>query len=90
MDIRYLKGVGEKRAAQLARLGIRTVDDLLGFYPRDYVDYSHPYPVAGAPYDVKCVVRATVYGKNGGARIRGGRQMAKATAGDDTAGLILT
>ena len=57
MDIRYLKGVGEKRAAQLARLGIRTVDDLLGFYPRDYVDYSHPYPVAGAPYDVKCVVR---------------------------------
>ena len=90
LDIRYLKGVGEKRAAQLARLGIRTVDDLLGFYPRDYVDYSHPYPVAGAPYDVKCVVRATVYGKNGGARIRGGRQMAKATAGDDTAGLILT
>ena len=90
MDIRYLKGVGEKRAAQLARLGIRTVDDLLGFYPRNYVDYSHPYPVAGAPYDVKCVVRATVYGKNGGARIRGGRQMAKATAGDDTAGLILT
>lgn len=63
MDIRYLKGVGEKRAAQLARLGIRTVDDLLGFYPRNYVDYSHPYPVAGAPYDVKCVVRATVYGK---------------------------
>ena len=55
MDIRYLKGVGEKRAAQLTRLGIRTVDDLLGFYPRDYVDYSHPYPVAGAPYDVKCV-----------------------------------
>ena len=51
MDIRYLKGVGEKRAAQLTRLGIRTVDDLLGFYPRDYVDYSHPYPVAGAPYD---------------------------------------
>ena len=46
------------------------MDDLLGFYPRDYVDYSHPYPVAGAPYDVKCVVRATVYGKNGGARIR--------------------
>ena len=35
--IEYLKGVGEKRAAQLTRLGIRTVDDLLGFYPRDYV-----------------------------------------------------
>ena len=49
MDIRYLKGVGEKRAAQLARLGIRTVDDLLGFYPRDYVDYSHPYLLPAPP-----------------------------------------
>ncbi len=72
MDIRYLKGVGEKRAAQLARLGIRTVDDLLGFYPRDYVDYSNPYPVASAPYDAKCVVRATYTEKQRRAR-KGGR-----------------
>ena len=89
MDIRYLKGVGEKRAAQLAKLGIFTVDDLLGFYPRDYVDYSRPYPVASAPYDVKCVVRATVYGKGALTRIRGGKQMVKILAGDDTAGLSL-
>lgn len=89
MDIRYLKGVGEKRAAQLAKLGISTVEDLLGFYPRDYVDYSHPYPVASAPFDVKCVVRATVYGKGALTRIRGGKQMVKILAGDDTAGLSL-
>ena len=89
MDIRYLKGVGEKRAAQLAKLGIFTVDDLLGFYPRDYVDYSRPYPVASAPYDVKCVVRATVYGKGALTRIRGGKQMVKILAGDDTAGLSI-
>ena len=89
MDIRYLKGVGEKRAAQLAKLGIFTVYDLLGFYPRDYVDYSRPYPVASAPYDIKCVVRATVYGKGALTRIRGGKQMVKILAGDDTAGLSL-
>ena len=89
MDIRYLKVVGEKRAAQLAKLGIFTVDDLLGFYPRDYVDYSRPYPVASAPYDIKCVVRATVYGKGALTRIRGGKQMVKILAGDDTAGLSL-
>ena len=53
VDIRYLKGVGEKRAAQLAKLGICTTEDLLGFYPRDHIDYSHPYTVAGAPYVVK-------------------------------------
>lgn len=82
--------MGEKRAQQLAKLGIHTVDDLLGFYPRDYIDYSRPYPVANAPFDTKCVVQATVLGKGGASRIRGGRQIIKVTAGDDTAGLILT
>lgn len=90
MDIRYLKGVGEKRAEQLSRLGINTVDELLQLYPRDYVDYSHPYPIASAPYDVKCVVKATVYGKSGGTRVSGGRQIFKVTAGDETAGLVIT
>ncbi len=89
MDIRYLKGVGEKRAAQLSKLGISTVDDLLAFYPRDYVDYSHPYPVANAPYDIKCVVRATVYSIGALTRIRGGKQMVRVVAGDDTAGLSI-
>ncbi len=90
MDVRYLKGVGEKRAAQLARLGIRTVEELLGFYPRDYNDYSKPYAVAAAPFDVKCVVRAEVYEKGGMARLPGGRQMLRVAAGDDTASLTLT
>src|SRR5699024_6765270 len=40
LDIRYLKGVGEKRAAQLAKLELFTAEDLLQYYPRDYVDYS--------------------------------------------------
>ena len=90
MDIRYLKGVGEKRAQQLEKLGICTVDDLLAFYPRDYVDWSKPYPVASAPFDVKCVVQATVYGKSAPQRVRGGKTVVKVTCGDDTAGLVLT
>lgn len=90
MDIRYVKGVGEARAHQLEKLGVFTAEDLLCYYPRDYVDFSAPYPVANAPYDAKCVVRATVYSKSGGVRVRGGKQIFKVTAGDDTAGLILT
>ncbi|MEG1270436.1 MAG: ATP-dependent DNA helicase RecG [Ruthenibacterium sp.] len=90
INIQYLKGVGEKRAAQFKKLGIVTVDDLLGFYPRDYVDYSLPYPIANAPYDVKCVVKATVYGKSGAMQMRGGKEMCKVTAGDETASLIIT
>ncbi|WP_126146587.1 ATP-dependent DNA helicase RecG [Synechococcus elongatus] len=36
----YLKGVGPRVAAQLERLELRTVRDLLHHYPRNYVDYA--------------------------------------------------
>ncbi len=40
-DIKYLKGVGEKRATKLRKLGIRTVKDLLLLKPRKYIDRRH-------------------------------------------------
>ncbi|MCP4195127.1 MAG: ATP-dependent DNA helicase RecG [Planctomycetaceae bacterium] len=36
----FLKGVGPDRAQQLERLGLRTAQDLLFFFPRDYLDLS--------------------------------------------------
>ena len=39
-DIRYLKGVGEKRAQHLYSLGIDTIGALLRYYPRGYEDFS--------------------------------------------------
>ena len=39
-NIQYLKGVGEKRAKLLGKLGIFTVGDLLRYYPREYKDWS--------------------------------------------------
>ena len=66
------------------------MEDLLEFYPRDYVDYSKPYPVASAPFDTKCVVRAQVYEKHAPVRVKGGKLMARVMAGDETAGLVLT
>ena len=44
-DITYLKGVGEKRAKILNKLGIFTVGDLLRNFPRDYVDFSEPMDI---------------------------------------------
>lgn len=38
MDVRYVKGVGPKRAAQLKKLNINSVEDLLYFVPREYDD----------------------------------------------------
>ena len=39
--LQYLKGIGPRRAAMLlAELNIRTVGELLAYYPRDYIDRS--------------------------------------------------
>lgn len=38
--VRYLKGVGPKRAELLAKLGIMTIEDLLFYLPRRYEDRS--------------------------------------------------
>ncbi len=46
-DVKYLQGVGPHRAALLDKeLGIKTVGDLLGYYPYKYVDRSRFYRVS--------------------------------------------
>lgn len=40
MEVQYVKGVGPKRAMQLKKLNINTVEDLLYYVPRDYDDRS--------------------------------------------------
>ena len=35
-QVQYLKGVGPRRAEFFAQLGVRTVADLLEYFPRDY------------------------------------------------------
>ena len=40
-SLQYLKGIGPRRAAMLlAELNLRTVGELLAYYPRDYIDRS--------------------------------------------------
>lgn len=33
-DVRYIKGIGEARAKALSKLGIGTLQDLIGYFPR--------------------------------------------------------
>lgn len=53
-NIRYLKGVGEKRAELFGKKGIHTVEDLLYFFPRAYEDRSK------TKYISDCVAGETV------------------------------
>ncbi|MDL2327993.1 ATP-dependent DNA helicase RecG [Ruminococcaceae bacterium OttesenSCG-928-A11] len=88
-SIQYLKGVGPKRAALFAKLDVETLGDLLNLLPRGYTDYSNPLPVAAAPYDLPCCVRAEVLSKSREVRIKGGRTMIKVHCTDDSAALDL-
>ena len=59
-NIRYLKGVGEKRAGLFGKLGIDTVGALLRFYPRSYEDWSVITPIIKARGLGSVCVKATV------------------------------
>lgn len=83
-DIRYLKGVGEKRAEQLSALGVSDIGALLRFYPRAYEDWSNPTPIANALGDEKCCIRATVASAVTKWRAKSGIIMFKTTAFDES------
>lgn len=57
-SIKYLKGVGEKRAAMLGKLGIRTLWDLLTFYPRVYEDWSNIVSIKDAALNENVCIKA--------------------------------
>ena len=89
-SIQYLKGVGPSFAKKFEKLGIRTVRDLLLHYPRRYIDYTQPYTVSSAPFDVDCCVKATVLQREGDRRIKGGRVLTRVLAADDSGTLALS
>ena len=75
-DIKYLQGVGPARADLLNKeLGIRTVGDLLTYYPYKYVDKTHIYKIrdidASMPYVqvMGQILSADVVGEGRGKRL---------------------
>ncbi len=47
MSLQYLKGVGPRKAADLEKAGLRTVEDLLFRFPMRYEDRSRLQPIVG-------------------------------------------
>ena len=62
--VKFLKGIGERRAEQLERLGIRSARDLLWHLPHRYVDASSVTPLVRAEvgHEVACVGRVVAKG----------------------------
>ncbi len=59
-SLQYLKGVGPRRAADLHRAGIATVEDLLYRFPSRYEDRGHFQPIASLKPGIVASVAAEV------------------------------
>ncbi|WP_369017341.1 ATP-dependent DNA helicase RecG [Thermatribacter velox] len=80
--VRYLKGVGPALERKLNKLNIKTLEDLIYFFPRTYRDRGHPTTID----TLKEGMLQTVEGKVISVRRRNIRRgtLLKITIGDDT------
>ncbi|MCH7675643.1 DNA helicase RecG, partial [candidate division KSB1 bacterium] len=69
-SVKFLKGIGEKRAERLCEVGVESIHDLLYYFPRRYLDRSHINKVK----DLKENMTATVVGKVQFCGIKQGRR----------------
>ncbi len=86
-SVTELKGVGEAQAKRFAVLGVKTVDDLINYYPRRYDDFSALNPVnkiQPGPVTIRAVVKQAK-----GRHLRRGLHITEAVASDDTGSVRL-
>lgn len=81
-SIRYLKGIGEKRAVLFQKLRVFSIYDLLRLYPRDYLDLRAPGSLPPYGDGMPCAVSCIILDKQRPARIRGGLTLYKLRASD--------
>ena len=81
-DVRYLKGVGEKRAGLYRKIGINTVGDLIENYPRAYEDWSQTKEIAETIVGETACVKAMVCFRPEKAVIRKGMTIYKTAVTD--------
>ena len=89
-DVRYIKGVGEARAKAMEKLGIRTLGDLLEYYPRRWEDRSRLFAIRELPEGEYACCRAMIAQTPQGSRIPGGRTLVRVRAVDDGGVLDVT
>ena len=89
-DVRYIKGIGEAKAKTLGKLGIFTLGDLVGWFPRRYEDRRETRPISSLiPGETACVA-AMIASEPKVSHIRKGMDLVKVRAVDDTGALDVT
>lgn len=61
-EITDIRGIGEHTAKLFARLGVRTVNDLLHYFPKNYVMFPHKKAIAELKDRESCVISGYIIG----------------------------
>lgn len=83
--VQYLKGIGPKRAKTLSKIGIKTVEDILYYFPRRYEDRANFSTIASLKAGQTQTVKGRVLARGERRSFhRRGFSITEAAVGDDT------
>ena len=88
-DITAVPGVGPSASTRLHTLGIRTVRDLLFYFPREHRDYSKLEKIANVPFNELTTTMGLIWEVKT-QRINNGRTRTIATISDETGKLYVS
>lgn len=83
-NIKFLKGIGEARAVSFERLGIKTIEDLLYFFPREYEDRTQNKSIEACEDGENVCISALVRTGVRESRIRKGMTLYSMQVSDET------
>ena len=89
-NIQYIKGVGQVRAKQLAKMGINNIYDLITYYPREYENRTNIKLIKDFVLGENVLFKATVMGKITTRRIRKNLTIHSFYVGDETGTIKIT
>ena len=89
-SVRYIKGIGEKKAQALGKLGVFSLYDLLSYFPVRYEDRTRFCPIAAAPEGEGVCIRALVADTPRLIRVRRGMELVKFRAVDESGTVDIT
>ena len=85
-----LAGIGPKKAQAFQKLGVATLRDLAGLYPRRYEDRTQFRTIADAQPGEAVCIRAAVAAEPRAQYVRSGLTLVKVRIADDTGALDVT
>ena len=89
-DVRYIKGIGEKKAQALAKLGVFSLYDLVSYFPRKYEDRNTVMPIALTSGGESVCIEALVADTPRLTRVRRGLELVKLRAVDESGSVDIT